>query len=291
MPPFPPFIPQRPPLGALGRIYAEEGLRGLYRGLGATVLGYLPTWAIYFTAYDALKKIWADFLHESEDHHEVHILAAMSAGAGASCIINPVWVIKTRMMVCVFLLLFSPPVHITSLFPFLSLHATQTQSKRSPYHYTSVGHALQSILRKEGVWGLYRGFATSLLGVLHVGVQFPLYEQLKMSLAEHQRRTNPSESHLQARYILLASVVSKVVAGVVTYPHEVIRTRLHNQTPSTKKYLGMLHAVNTIVKEEGFRALYHGLGTSILKMTPSGAATLVTYEVIKRNLERHLNTA
>lgn len=42
-------------LGTLKRIWLEEGIRGLYRGLGPTMYGYLPTWAIYFTAYDYFK--------------------------------------------------------------------------------------------------------------------------------------------------------------------------------------------------------------------------------------------
>lgn len=48
--------------GTLSRIWTEEGIRGLYRGLGPTILGYLPTWAIYFTAYDYCKSHWGDEL-------------------------------------------------------------------------------------------------------------------------------------------------------------------------------------------------------------------------------------
>lgn len=36
-------------------ILLRDGVRGLYRGLGPTMLGYLPTWAIYFTVYDGVK--------------------------------------------------------------------------------------------------------------------------------------------------------------------------------------------------------------------------------------------
>jgi solute carrier family 25 folate transporter 32 len=45
-------------VGTLSRIWYEEGIRGLYRGLSPTILGYLPTWAIYFTAYDYCKGKW-----------------------------------------------------------------------------------------------------------------------------------------------------------------------------------------------------------------------------------------
>lgn len=37
-------------------IWREEGLRGLYRGLGPIILGYLPTWAVWFTVYGRSKE-------------------------------------------------------------------------------------------------------------------------------------------------------------------------------------------------------------------------------------------
>lgn len=41
--------------GTFKTIWKQEGFRGLYRGLGPTIFGYLPTWAIYFTVYDKVK--------------------------------------------------------------------------------------------------------------------------------------------------------------------------------------------------------------------------------------------
>jgi solute carrier family 25 folate transporter 32 len=40
----------------VSRILKQSGVRGLYRGLGPTILGYLPTWGIYFTVYDEVKQ-------------------------------------------------------------------------------------------------------------------------------------------------------------------------------------------------------------------------------------------
>jgi len=37
-----------------------DGFRGFYRGLGPTILGYLPTWAIYFAVYDGIKRSFGD---------------------------------------------------------------------------------------------------------------------------------------------------------------------------------------------------------------------------------------
>lgn len=42
-------------VGTASVIWREEGIRGLYRGLGPIVMGYLPTWAVWFTVYNKSK--------------------------------------------------------------------------------------------------------------------------------------------------------------------------------------------------------------------------------------------
>ena len=39
-------------IGTAGTIWREEGVRGMYRGLGPMLLGYVPTWAVYLTIYN-----------------------------------------------------------------------------------------------------------------------------------------------------------------------------------------------------------------------------------------------
>ena len=41
-------------------IAKHDGFRGFYRGLGPTLLGYLPTWAIYFAVYDGIKTTFGE---------------------------------------------------------------------------------------------------------------------------------------------------------------------------------------------------------------------------------------
>lgn len=92
----------------------------MYRGLGPTILGYLPTWAIYFAVYDGIKTHFGDIPLGSaiprdriypaaqvkgyqpvmrEHPWSLHIFSAMAAGATSTFCTNPLWVIKTRFMV------------------------------------------------------------------------------------------------------------------------------------------------------------------------------------------------
>lgn len=112
-----------PPFSATFKsVLKHDGIRGLYRGLGPTILGYLPTWAIYFAVYDGIKdRFGGRYLEEGEgvksaqiypaaqakgyqpftrEHPwSLHILSAMGAGATSTICTNPLWVIKTRFMV------------------------------------------------------------------------------------------------------------------------------------------------------------------------------------------------
>lgn len=111
-------------------------------------------------------------------------------------------------------------------------------------HETPYKHTLDcflTIYRLEGARAFYRGLLTSLLGISHVAVQFPLYEQFKEWAGAHPpldlnsipnpsiEQRNPSGQPLPAYSILACSGAAKMVASVTTYPHEVIRTRLQMQ--------------------------------------------------------------
>ncbi|KAI9303406.1 mitochondrial carrier domain-containing protein [Cunninghamella echinulata] len=242
--------------GTLSRIWKEEGIRGLYRGLGPTIFGYLPTWAIYFTAYDYCKAQWAKDLGMNGHEWLLHILSAMTAGAASTSLTNPLWVIKTRFM---------------------------TQNDKTPYKYDNTLHAFKTIAREEGIRGFYKGLGSSLIGVSHVAVQFPLYEKLKSFFAQTDAASGNTG-------ILLASSLSKMAASTATYPHEVIRTRLQNQTVKPFKYKGIIDAFKIILKEEGYRGFYKGMPTNLLRTVPSSALTILTYEVIVHRFDKLKNS-
>lgn len=111
--------------GTVRSVIVHDGFRGLYRGLGPTILGYLPTWAIYFSVYDFIKSSFGeaplgisdqtaslknDQIYPAaqvkgyqpvirEHPWSLHLLSAMTAGAVSTTATNPLWVIKTRFMV------------------------------------------------------------------------------------------------------------------------------------------------------------------------------------------------
>ena len=62
-------------------IWTNEGIRGMYRGLGPNLVGVAPSRAIYFWSYSTTKKNINNSLPRvNQDTPFVHVLSAASAG-------------------------------------------------------------------------------------------------------------------------------------------------------------------------------------------------------------------
>ncbi|KXS18088.1 mitochondrial carrier [Gonapodya prolifera JEL478] len=283
--------PYRGTFRSLIRIHRSEGLRGLYKGLPQTLLGYLPNWAIYFTVYDAAKSGWERTLDGAKTRSPtlVHVLSAVTAGIVATSATNPCWVLRTRFM--------------TMSHP------------NSPYTYRSTWDAITTIYRTEGLSAFYKGWAPSLMGVSHVAVQFPLYEWARVGgwgsrlLAFFTGRPSADVSDRPgvptSADVLVASALSKVVASGVTYPHEIVRTRLHTHVAASHPPLPVpshhllpriplpsepsppppeptvASVVRSIYRTAGLGGFYRGFGTNLVKTVPAAVVTMGTYEGVR----------
>eukprot|EP01119_Soliformovum_irregulare_P010562 TRINITY_DN2608_c0_g1_i2.p1 TRINITY_DN2608_c0_g1~~TRINITY_DN2608_c0_g1_i2.p1 ORF type:complete len:299 (-),score=60.27 TRINITY_DN2608_c0_g1_i2:134-1030(-) len=223
-------------MGTLVTILKEDGIRGCYRGLGTTMLAMVPNWAIYFTLYEFLKQ--SALRGGFQDGPAMHMATAMVTGACVDAIVNPLWMIKTR------------------------LQTQRMKSNQIKYHGTF--DAFHKIVRDEGWRALFKGLTPQLLGCIHVGIQFPLYEYMKSSFADLNRKGSHQQKELKTWQLMASASFSKAMASIIAYPHEVLRSRFQFQSDDEpNRYKGILDAIKRIHKEEGIRGFYRGLGGKI----------------------------
>ena len=144
-----------------------------------------------------------------------------------------------------------------------------------------MSHGFRSIYQQDGIRGFYRGFVPSLYGILHGALQFVVYEELKTF--ESQRKYGEARHQLTTIDYLWTSALSKIVAGVVTYPHQVVRSRLQMHG-AEEAYRGALDVIAQVWRQEGPLGLYKGLGPNLLRVLPSTCITFIVYENMRNRL-------
>lgn len=171
----------------------------------------------------------------------------MRLGSLTAIATNPIWVIKTRIL---------------------------STSVKYPRAYTSIGDGVQQIFRNEGLTGFYRGLVPSLFGVSHGALQFMFYEKLKTYRSSRDKKV------LSVYDFLFVSGLAKVLAGSLTYPYQVVRTRLQ-MYDAEKSYSGARDVFAKVWKHEGIKGFYKGLGPNLLRVLPSTWITFLVYEKAK----------
>jgi solute carrier family 25 protein 33/36 len=236
-------------------------------------VGIIPARSAYFYAYQTAKtrlgrlasdkeSVWA------EGQTANSLLSGLTAGIVGNSLTNPIWMVKTRMQ----------------------LLADGAAGQRA---YKSYGEVISTIMKEEGVGGFYKGIFASYWGCAEGALQFTAYEKLKRRLLRKQNDVRasqglpPSERLPQSTYFW-AAAASKCMASIVTYPHEVARTRLREQArDGIFKYHGMWQTIALVAKEEGWQTLYSGMGIHLAKVVPNSAIMFLTYEVVNHWLDRY----
>jgi len=254
------------PIAITKAIFEKDGVLGFFKGLRPTLAGIIPARSIYFFSYEQSKHFLGS-VGFKEGNVANALLSGLAAGVSSNSLTNPIWMVKSRMQ----------------------LLADSTANQRV---YTGYRDAVKSIFKDEGISGFYKGISASYWGCIEGGAQFVMYEQLKTRLTARQNKQREEQGleptdELPKLVYFLSAALAKGTASIMTYPHEVARTRMREQARNgIFKYQGMWQTIGLVAKEEGTKGLYSGMGVHLLKVVPNSAIMFLSYEMVSSYLQK-----
>ena len=145
--------------------------------------------------------------------------------------------------------------------------------------YSSSVDCIRKIYRTGGIRACYRGMVPTLAREgPSVGVYIALYHKLCAFFSK-----NPEDLHkLGVGYLLLAGGIAGSSSWIITYPIDVVKSRIQGDITHGQQYKGILDCFQKILHSEGFQGYFRGMVTTIVRAFPVNAATLATVTLILR---------
>jgi len=256
-------------------ILRQEGFCGLYRGFGASLMGTIPARALYMSALEITKSgvgttaIQLGF-SDPAAAAVTNAAAGLSAAVAAQLVWTPVDVISQKLMV----------------------QGTQGLSQIST-NYSGGIDAFRSIVKTEGMRGLYRGFGMSIVTYAPSNAlwwtSYCIIQRMVWGSLGYCRKKEERDKEFIApgtKIMVTVQGFSAAMAGgvvaLVTNPLDTIKTRLQVLEGEENIKPTIAQTVRNLVKEGGWGACYRGLGPRWAAMSMSATTMITTYEFIKR---------
>ena len=179
-------------------------------------------------------------------NQQLSILTGASAGATEAFVVVPFELVKIRL-----------------------------QDRASAARYNGMMDVVFKIVKEEGPLSLYNGLESTLWRhILWNAGYFGVIFQVKELLPKVTDKSS------QVRNDLIAGATGGTVGTMLNTPMDVVKSRIQNSPKiagSVPKYNWAWPAVGTVMKEEGFGALYKGFLPKVLRLGPGGGILLVVY--------------
>ncbi|KAI6782843.1 Peroxisomal adenine nucleotide transporter-like protein [Emericellopsis cladophorae] len=218
---------------ALSRISAEEGIRGLYAGMGGSLIGVASTNFAYFYWYTIVRTLYTKYSKStSAPSTATELSLGALAGAVAQIFTIPVAVVTTRQ---------------------------QTAYKHE--RKGLIATAKEVVEGPDGITGLWRGLKASLVLVVNPAITYGAYERLKTAMF-------PGKVNLRPWEAFMLGAMSKALATLATQPLIVAKVGLQSKPPPSrngKPFTSFIEVMKFIIENEGALSLFKGIGPQILK--------------------------
>ncbi|XP_051129392.1 mitochondrial carrier protein CoAc1 [Andrographis paniculata] len=172
------------------------------------------------------------------------------------------------------------------------------QTRTHGFHSLGIYSSLRKLLKDEGVAGFYKGNGASVLRIVpYAALHFMTYEQYRLWILDNYYALGEGPV-----VDLLAGSAAGGTAVLCTYPLDLARTKLAyqivdksrnlkhgmGQLNSVPAYTGIKNVVGRVYQDGGVRALYRGIGPTLIGILPYAGLKFYVYEELKRHVpEEH----
>jgi len=223
----------------------KEGVRALYKGMGAPLVGTAPIFAISFYSNAMGKKM--------QQQGRTDVVLGPHQLAMAGCFSG---VMTTIVM--------APGERIKCL-----LQVQQAAS--GPAKYSGPVDVARSLYREGGLRSIFKGSAaTAARDGPASAAFFASYELIQRWIS------GPERCELSVSKTLLAGGMAGICNWVVAIPVDVVKSRL--QAAPEGVYSGALDVLLKLLRAEGFGALWKGAVPVLMRAFPANAACFLGYE-------------
>lgn len=252
-------------------IVRQQSFSGLYKGMTSPLAGVAVVNAILFGVYgnvqNILPKQWNPSLNV--------FIAGASAGMVQSVISSPMELAKTRMQ-----LQDSSGSDLKSTTKTATNLSDRTKQltqpvsssiRRSP-QYKNPLQCLAHLHQTEGFRGVFRGYSITLAREIPAfGSYFVSYDWFCRLLSGHSK-----DAEMGAIPVMLAGGLSGVTSWVITYPLDVVKSRVQaDGFLGPKQYNGTIDCFIKSYQNEGLNAFSRGLTSTVIRAFPTNAATFL----------------
>jgi len=143
------------------------------------------------------------------------------------------------------------------------------------------------VIKEDGVRALWKGNGANVVRVIPVyAMKFSFNDRFR----DIVRQPGQTDSDLTTLQLLACGTTAGLFQTCCTFPLELVRTRLSYQTlQDSNRYRGIIDCLKRTVSEEGFLALYKGIGPTFVSGAPYVGLQMTFYELWKRRMPKDEN--
>eukprot|EP01084_Bolivina_argentea_P150622 263019_1 len=227
-------------------VVQSDGVCGLYRGLGVSLLGSIPSVGIYFFLYEYCMQLWENVPKRVPGTVKILASAAV-ANIFASYIRVPYEILKQQL-------------------------------QAGTYPSTIV--AIKSIYKLGGLGGFFIPGSLAVQwarDVPYAMITLLVYEYLHSILGNKKSKENDGSSEKIPHLNALIGGLAGGISTVITQPMDVVKTRVMTSSNS----IGMFATAYKALADDGPFVFIRGLGPRLLHKIPANCIFFLVYETFR----------